>query len=352
MSGCYSTASVSAGSDSAYLGGLLGIIHANATINDCYASGPVSGGSDPIFVGGLCGAVLGGTLNHCYALGSVSGDAGALAVGGLCGGVTEQGTTTSPTGVIMNCYATGSVSGETSSYFIGGLTGMCGIGDGNALIENCYSTGLVRSGSGSSSMGGFCGYLGSGGIINDCFWDQQASGIFSSAGGSGKYTGQMQDQSTFISAGWDFTVEWFMDGYPNLIWQIPLVGFDAWVTAQGIPAHLQGHEDAPAGDGVANLLKYASGFPAMISLGPSDFFTSSIDPEAQQLVVIYHKSKGLTDATIFPVHTGYLAAGSNQWNTNGIITMWISDELEQETWQASIPLQESDFVRLRAIYND
>ena len=60
------------------------------------------------------------------------------------------------------------------------------------------------------------------GIIINCFWDTQTSGIISSEGGTGKTTLEMQTQSTF--AGWDFsTPVWVMlrelEDYPRLAWQ-------------------------------------------------------------------------------------------------------------------------------------
>jgi hypothetical protein len=55
------------------------------------------------------------------------------------------------------------------------------------------------------------------------FWDTQTSGLTYSAGGSGKTTAEMKNQSTFESAGWDFsTPVWVMrDGYqyPWLAWE-------------------------------------------------------------------------------------------------------------------------------------
>jgi len=90
--------------------------------------------------------------------------------------------------------------------------------------KNCYSTGQV---SGTSSKGGLIG-TSSSGVYQNCFWDTQASGQPTSAGGTGKTTAEMRVQSTY--SGWDFTNEsvngteevWRMcvDGadYPKLNW--------------------------------------------------------------------------------------------------------------------------------------
>jgi len=96
----------------------------------------------------------------------------------------------------------------------------------SSKIEMCYSTGVVT---GSSYVGGLLGYLGSG-IVTDSFWDTQTSGQATSAGGTGRTTAQMQTESTFTDAGWDFVGEttngtediWDMPvggGYPILFWQ-------------------------------------------------------------------------------------------------------------------------------------
>jgi len=73
-------------------------------------------------------------------------------------------------------------------------------------------------------VGGLVGiiYSGSSQVLRNSFWDKDASGITNSAAGTGMSTAQMQTESTFISAGWDFWGEtengsediWRMDGYP------------------------------------------------------------------------------------------------------------------------------------------
>jgi len=75
------------------------------------------------------------------------------------------------------------------------------------------------------------------GTVTASFWDIDTSGQATSAGGTGKTTVQMQTQSTFTDAGWDFVGEtangtddiWRMcvDGveYPKLYWQFMLGDF-------------------------------------------------------------------------------------------------------------------------------
>jgi hypothetical protein len=161
----------------------------------CYVDGGWVRGNR--YVGGLVGDIYPeGTISECYSTASVSGND---AVGGLIGDTTG--------GVISDCYSWGSVAGTSR---VGGL-----IGDANATISNCYSTGGV---SGTDAVGGLLGG-GKARTVTASFWDTQTSGQSSSTGGEGKTTAEMQDQSTFLSAGWDFSNVWEMPsdgGYPEL----------------------------------------------------------------------------------------------------------------------------------------
>jgi hypothetical protein len=125
---------------------------------------------------------------------------GGEGIGALAG--THKG------GTISNCYVrSGTVSGQEG---VGGL-----VGGNHALIENCYSTVSV---SGVSSYGGLVG-KSIGGSTTDSFWDTEtclpATG---SAGGTGKTTAEMQTESTYTGAGWDFVGE-VINGTED-IWEI------------------------------------------------------------------------------------------------------------------------------------
>jgi hypothetical protein len=121
-------------------------------------------------------------------------------------------------GMVLNSYSTATVSGGNG---VGGLVG----GNGGGHVTNSYSTGVV---SGDSSVGGLTG--GNSGNVTACFWDTQTSGQATSSGGTGKTTAEMQMQSTFTDAGWDFVGEtangmediWKIAeglGYPRLAWE-------------------------------------------------------------------------------------------------------------------------------------
>ena len=223
VSNCYATGTVSGHE---HIGGLCG--SNNGPINDCYATGTISGKDD---VGGLCGS-NGDLINDCYATGSVSGGDFSYYLGGLCGensgaisGCCALGGVTSGdfsyylgglcgenyNETISNCYAMGGVSAGDYSHYLGGLCGYNRYG----TISNCYARGAVSAGIDYTYLGGFCGYNNSG-AINASFWDVTSSGMPASSGGSPKTSAEMQVQSTFTSAGWNFSTVWKMSGYPVL----------------------------------------------------------------------------------------------------------------------------------------
>ncbi len=121
---------------------------------------------------------------------------------------------------VTNCYSTSPVSGEEK---VGGLVGYIDLYGSDVI--HCYSSGAVN---GSNSVGGL---VGSGrGDVTACFWDIETSGQTTSDGGTGKKTDEMQMESTFTDAGWDFVDEtangtediwWILEGqdYPRLWWE-------------------------------------------------------------------------------------------------------------------------------------
>lgn len=57
--------------------------------------------------------------------------------------------------------------------------------------------------SGSSDLGGLIGYWEGNQMVTSSYWDMESSGQSYSAGGEGKTTAEMKQQSTYV--GWDFT---------------------------------------------------------------------------------------------------------------------------------------------------
>jgi hypothetical protein len=84
--------------------------------------------------------------------------------------------------------------------------------------------------------GGLVG-SGSSNKVNSSFWDTETSGQATSEGGEGKTTAEMQMESTFLDAEWDFVGEstkgtediWAIcvgRDYPKLAWQFALGDFN------------------------------------------------------------------------------------------------------------------------------
>jgi hypothetical protein len=202
------TSSYSTGMVTGYswIGGLAGS-NWYGSITGSYSSDMVSGYSN---IGGLVGLAFYGSISASYSTGTVTGD-------GLVGGLVGSNTY----GNIAVSYSSGTVSGEAT---VGGLVGANS--DGEIIMS--YSTGTVIGGS-NYSIGGFVGRIGLVSSITDCFWDMETSGQAESAGGEGKTTAEMQMESTFTDAGWDFVDEilngtcdyWQMSpvDYPRLCYQ-------------------------------------------------------------------------------------------------------------------------------------
>jgi hypothetical protein len=190
---CDATGSVTGGDYSSYLGGLIGLVGfgRSGEIENCSATGNVVGGYGSVHLGGLVGYSEDGTISNCYATGQIIGGYNSLHLGGLVG-VYEYGT-------ISNCYATGQIIGGDYSEGLGGLVGVHAYG----TISNCYAVGQVAGGDHSESLGGLVGY-DYGSPINSCFWDIEIGGPDNGIG-TGLLTEQMQIESTFTDAGWDFS---------------------------------------------------------------------------------------------------------------------------------------------------
>ena len=230
ISNCYSTGSVTG---YYYTGGLVGNNYCG-TIFNCYSTGSVTGNN---YTGGLVGNNYCGKISNCYSTGSVTGNyyTGGL-VGDNSGLITNCYSTGSVTATadvsgglvgrngysssINNCYSTGSVVGNS---YTGGLVG---VNEEYNSINNCYSTGSVV---GNSYTGGLVGINAYNIPITNSFWDIQTSGQSTSAGGTGKTTAEMQTQSTYSNAGWNFCFPWKMvnNSFPVLktFEELNVIGF-------------------------------------------------------------------------------------------------------------------------------
>jgi len=206
---CYATGDVN-GND--YTGGLAGY---GRNISNCYAAGNVNGHN---YTGGLAG-YLEGMISNCYATGAVDGND---STGGLAG--------RNYYGTIYNCYAAGDVNGNDCT---GGLVGFNNF---YSTISNCYSSGDITGD--DPNTGGLVGYdYNFQTFYTKCFWDSDINSDVNGIGNItdppdviGETTENMQTESTFTDAGWDFVGEtdngsddiWKMcydPDYPHLFWE-------------------------------------------------------------------------------------------------------------------------------------
>jgi len=216
------------------VGSLVGWLR-NGTVTACSVEGGIVSGS--IAVGGLVGThgpksesatfpVPGPypppyTISRCCSTAVVLG---RVSVGGLVG---------SNSGLVTDCYSAGPVSGDIQ---VGGLVGAnyrCTDGQCfSGSVHDSYSISVVT---GDYSVGGLVGDGFPDEVINS-FWDTEASGLRTSAGGIGQTTAEMQTAGTFLDAGWDFAGEsangiediWRLcegTNYPRFVWQIPVGDF-------------------------------------------------------------------------------------------------------------------------------
>ncbi len=204
---CYSTGSVSTrGQYNA--GGLLGRAGGRSLASNGWSAAEVfhdwsdGTGSNS---GGLIGR-LGedSEVRGSFATGRVEGNSNAGGLVGRSGG-TDEGT------LISDSYARGDVFGSGSR--IGGL-----VGRNYGPIYNSYSAGAPA---GNDPVGGLVGVNEGEASVEGCFWDTEASGISTSAAGTGLTSAEMLDEAGFDDAGWDLGETWSLDasvndGYPFL----------------------------------------------------------------------------------------------------------------------------------------
>jgi hypothetical protein len=267
VSNSYSIASVTGRSD---VGGLIGSNH--GPVRDSYVTGSVAGERD---VGGLVGSNHDAVRNS-YATNIVTGEwnAGGL-VGSNYGAVKDSHSTGSMTGnyyvgglvggndgTVSNSLSTGTVTGN---YYVGGLTGsnsgtvtasystgsvtgssivssLVGINGRDGTVSDSYSAGsaagsyyvsglvAVNFGTVSNSYctGNVTGHEYVGGLLavnwgvnaSSSFWDTDASGQATSAGGIGKTTAEMQSITTFLGAAWDISAVAHGTTNPSFTWNL------------------------------------------------------------------------------------------------------------------------------------
>lgn len=178
--------------------------YSGAIITKCFSSGEITGND---YVGGIVGYLKYSILTQSASEANING---VYYLGGLIG-ASYPGQNNDPAqgNTIENCYATGTISGSSD---VGGLIGMTYY----STIENCYSIGAASA---EYTAGGLVArdYEST---VTSSYWNTETSGQTVSAGGEGKTTAEMQQQSTYTD--WDFESIWmissgFNGGYPAFI---------------------------------------------------------------------------------------------------------------------------------------
>jgi len=181
--------------------GLFGCVEGiDAVIKKLGLNGPDILAESANDAGPLVGRLTDGSITNCYVAG------GSISANDRAGGLVGYNA-----GRISNCYATDDVSGSSN---VGGLAGF-----NDGTVANCYSAGRVV-GSTETGIGGLIGDGIEGGV-SASFWDTETSRQSASpGGGTPETTDLMKQESTFTSAGWDFTSPvWTIDDgvdYPRL----------------------------------------------------------------------------------------------------------------------------------------
>ncbi|MCK5862054.1 MAG: DUF5011 domain-containing protein [Candidatus Hydrogenedentes bacterium] len=228
MEDCFVVGSVSGTN---YTGGVVGYIeYGTALLCGTNTDASVHGWGN---TGGFAGYCRKSNIEKCFAAGTVSGRRYTGGFAGYCYStcyITQSFSTGNVTSTqdeiggfigalyysylgfvhLTQCFSTGAVNGRNR---VGGLVGYSD--SSSHRIRECYSAGEVTA---SSAAGGL---VGSGNItITKSYWDMDASGMDSSAGGGTKlHTYQMKRQVSFVD--WDYTSVWAIDedvSYPFFQW--------------------------------------------------------------------------------------------------------------------------------------
>ena len=152
--------------------GLFGLAEYCIIMNLGVVNANVSGFEN---VGGLIGSVLSNcTIENCYVTGTGT-VTGTDSVGGVVGWNGDNSCT------VENCYNTGAVSGSSS---IGGV-----VGQNDGTMKNCYNTGVVTLTGGGNNTGGVVSI--NFGTVENCY----NTGDVTVTGGGGNNTGGVVGQN-------------------------------------------------------------------------------------------------------------------------------------------------------------
>ena len=126
---------------------------------------------------------------------------------------------------------------------------------------------------------------------------------------------------------------------------IPPLSFEAWLDSESVPFGERDETDDPADDGVANILKYACGIPAYQVTASADLLDIVPGATPDVFSARYFRDATATDVILDPVWAETL---SGPWQATDLAKELIGSDGGIQEWRASIPLDQSGFIRLRA----
>ncbi|MDD3159933.1 MAG: hypothetical protein PHQ98_03130 [Candidatus ainarchaeum sp.] len=197
-----STSFVGQVSGTGAVGGLVGYSNYGG-IRDSSSRGIVSIKDSVVSgsVGGFIGSSSFASVINSFFIGTIYGK-------GIAGGFIGD----SYNSTINNSFVQATVVCNKNCSFVGGFIGLSNL----SSLTNTYYRSLIDSN--GYSVGGLIGARNYGSVTNS-YWDINTSTKTISAGGTGKTTQEMLQQSTFVN--WDFSNIWAIDsskndGYPYL----------------------------------------------------------------------------------------------------------------------------------------
>lgn len=118
-----------------------------------------------------------------------------------------------------------------------------------------------------------------------------------------------------------------------------------WAQAEAIPVDQRGEADTPAGDSVPNMIKFATGLKAMETANPAELLDYQVNPQARSIDLNFKRSVEAGNVLLVPEWSWTVAEG---WQTGYYGMEQSGIEEGREVWNASIPMGQEGFFRLRA----
>ncbi|MCL2110993.1 MAG: YDG domain-containing protein, partial [Clostridiales bacterium] len=187
IDGCYvsGTINYSAATNNVRVGGVVGYVGANGSIENSVSEADVNGRN---YVGGIAGIITGtnATIRGSRVTGTVSG---AISdVGGIVGRIDTGGS-------VESCYFSGTVSGAAND--VGGIVGR--ITGAGTSVQSSASSGDV---SGAANVGGVAGYVNTPAIVRNVYSTGDVTGTGASVGG---VAGQLNGATARVENSWSIS---------------------------------------------------------------------------------------------------------------------------------------------------